>query len=200
MKTPLSYQVSEFDCGPTSLLNAVNFLFDREQIYPDLIKYIQLYCMDGFNDGGEIGKGGTSRMAMRFLANWLNQYRCVRKLPIFCETLKSREVFLAKGSKITRALAQGCCAIVRVDLGGAHYVLLTGVEDDKVCLFDPYYREAPFRNPGIVKIDNDPFRMNRKVDFDVMNSENKRFYALGKPEKRECVLLFNTKNPVKCCE
>ena len=26
MKTPLRYQVTEYDCGPTSLLNAVSFL------------------------------------------------------------------------------------------------------------------------------------------------------------------------------
>jgi hypothetical protein len=200
MKTPLSYQVSEFDCGPTSLLNAVNFLFNREQIYPDLIKYIQLYCMDGFNDGGEIGKGGTSRMAMKFLTSWLNQYRCVRKLPIYCEMLKSQEVFLGPDSRIVRCLTHGGCAIVRVDLGGGHYVLLTGIEGDWACLFDPYYRDKPFRGTGIVPVDGDPFHMNRKVSFDIMNNESKRYYALGKQEKRECVLLYNTKTCMKCCE
>ena len=32
MKIPLRYQVSEYDCGPTSLLNALNYLFQREEI------------------------------------------------------------------------------------------------------------------------------------------------------------------------
>ena len=28
MKQPLRYQITEYDCGPTSLLNAVSFLFN----------------------------------------------------------------------------------------------------------------------------------------------------------------------------
>ena len=198
MKTPLSYQVSEYDCGPTTLLNAVNFLFDRKQIYPDLIKYIQSYCMDGFDNCGEIGKGGTSRMAMKFLASWLNQYRCVRKLPIYCESLKSEEVFLEPESRIVRCLSNGGCAVTRVDLCGGHYVLLTGVDDGRVCLFDPYYRDKPFRIEGVEMVESEPFRMNRKVRFDVVNSESRRYYALGRPDQRECVLLYNTRACIKC--
>ena len=29
MKNPLRYQLSEYDCGPTSMLNALAFLFER---------------------------------------------------------------------------------------------------------------------------------------------------------------------------
>ena len=32
MKNPLRYQLSEYDCGPTSMLNALAFLFEREDI------------------------------------------------------------------------------------------------------------------------------------------------------------------------
>ena len=32
MKNPLHYQLTEYDCGPTSLLNAISFLFEREEI------------------------------------------------------------------------------------------------------------------------------------------------------------------------
>lgn len=30
MKNPLRYQMSEYDCGPTSMLNAISYLFERE--------------------------------------------------------------------------------------------------------------------------------------------------------------------------
>ena len=33
MKIPLTFQITEFDCGTTSLLNALLFLFDREEIF-----------------------------------------------------------------------------------------------------------------------------------------------------------------------
>ena len=46
MKNPLSYQTTEYDCGPTALTNAMSFLFSREDIPPDIIKAITLYCLD----------------------------------------------------------------------------------------------------------------------------------------------------------
>lgn len=66
MKTPLSYQSTEYDCGPTTLINAIRFLFQREEIPPELIKTITLYCLDGYNETGEAGKSGTTAMAMIF--------------------------------------------------------------------------------------------------------------------------------------
>ena len=45
MKSPLHYQISEYDCGPTTLLNALNFLFEREEIPPDIIRNIMLYYL-----------------------------------------------------------------------------------------------------------------------------------------------------------
>ena len=47
MKVPFSYQKTEFDCGPTSLTNALSFLFDREEIPPEMIRRIMAYCLDG---------------------------------------------------------------------------------------------------------------------------------------------------------
>jgi hypothetical protein len=69
MKIPLRYQISEYDCGPTSLLNAMSFLFQREEITPELIRNIMLYSLDSYGSGGVLGKSGTSRMAMAFLSN-----------------------------------------------------------------------------------------------------------------------------------
>ena len=74
MKNPLSYQTTEYDCGPTTLLNAMRYLFKREEIPPDIIKHISLYSLDSYNDKGESGKNGTSSMAMLFLSEWLNKF------------------------------------------------------------------------------------------------------------------------------
>lgn len=71
MKNPLRYQMTEYDCGPTSLLNAVNFLFEREQIPPELVRSVMLFCLDCFGADGAAGKCGTSCMAMQFLCSWL---------------------------------------------------------------------------------------------------------------------------------
>lgn len=46
MKNPLHYQFSEYDCGPTSMQNAISFLFEREEIPPEVLRNIMLYCLD----------------------------------------------------------------------------------------------------------------------------------------------------------
>ena len=72
MKIPLHYQVSNYDCGPISLVNALCVLFEREDIPPELIRNIMLYCLDCYNLQGEEGRSGTSRLAMMYLSNWMN--------------------------------------------------------------------------------------------------------------------------------
>ena len=39
-KTPLDYQITEYDCGTTTLLNALRYLFKRSEISPEIYKYI----------------------------------------------------------------------------------------------------------------------------------------------------------------
>ena len=141
MKNLLNYQSSEYDCGPVSLTNAIRYLFDREVIYPDIIKYIMLYCLDSYNENGEIGKRGTSASAMLFLSNWLNQFGQVKNFPVACEFLSGEEVCISCDSRIGKALRQGGAVLLRLFLDVSHYVLLTGIEGDNVYLFDPYYEE-----------------------------------------------------------
>ena len=38
MKNPLHYQFSEYDCGPTSMMNAIAYLFEREEIPPEAVR------------------------------------------------------------------------------------------------------------------------------------------------------------------
>ena len=71
MKTPLRYQISEYDCGPTAMLDAMSYLFARELIPPEVIRNIMLYSLDCYNTEGVSGKSGTSCAAMMFLSNWL---------------------------------------------------------------------------------------------------------------------------------
>lgn len=191
MKNPLSYQTTEYDCGPTTLINAISFLFRREEIPPEVIKHIMIYCLDAYNIKGEFGKSGTSRMAMLFLSEWLNQYSKTKKFPVQCEFLSSCEVTLAPGSRIVTALHQGAAVVLRVRYGCWHYVLLTGTEGDRAALFDPYYRKKPFTQAGIEMVSGKPCSMNRRVTFDTLNSTGHEFYATGPRETREAMILFD---------
>ncbi len=191
MKNPLSYQSTEYDCGPTSMLNAINILFHRKDISPDVIKSIMLYCLDSYNKKGEAYKSGTTGMAMMFLANWLNQFGKVKKWPIQCEMLNGESVKISQNSRVAECLGQGGVAVARVMLGGWHYVLLTGIDDQYISLFDPYYRVKPFPMHGIEMIMDEPTRRNRRVRHEILNSDGQGYYSFGKAETRECMLIYN---------
>ncbi len=191
MKIPLSYQASEFDCGPTTLTNAISYLFNREEIPPDVIKHIVLFSLDAYNEKGEFGKSGTSGMAMMFLCNWLNQFGKVKHFPIRGEFLTGSDVFVGQNSRLVAGLQQGGVAVVRLNYGGWHYVLFTGVSQNSICMFDPYFRKKAFKIPGIEMVLDAPAKMNRKVSFDIFNKEEKGAYTLGPIDIREAVLLFN---------
>ena len=82
MKIPLHYQMSEYDCGPTTMLNAISYLFEVEEIPPEVIRNIMLYSLDCYNDEGRLGEMGTSRSAMMFLCSWLNGFGRVDRIPV----------------------------------------------------------------------------------------------------------------------
>ena len=141
MKNPLRYQLSEYDCGPTSMLNALAFLFEREDIPPEAVRNIMLYCLDCYGSDGVSGKSGTSCAAMMFLSNWLNGFGKVAKLPLSSRYLSGKSVYVGQESQINDALHRGGVAVVRLYYEVEHYVLLTGIEEDKILVFDPYYEE-----------------------------------------------------------
>jgi predicted double-glycine peptidase len=203
MKNPLNYQTTEYDCGPTTMINAISYLFKREEIPPDVIKHIVLYSLDSYNEQGEFGKSGTSATAMMFISNWLNQFGRVKKFPIHSEFLTGRDVFIGQTSKISASLQQGGAVVIRLMYGCWHYALLTGADENSVYLFDPYYRKRPFTADGLELITGAPTKMNRRVENKILNSEEKIAYALGPIDAREAIILFNEnmrKTPEKTIE
>ena len=191
MKNPLHYQLTEYDCGPTSMLNAINFLFEREEIPPEILRNIMLYCLDCYGAEGSPGKCGTSRTAMMFLSNWLEGFGHTGKLSVSSQYLSGENVILQKDSKINDALHRGGVAIVRLYYDVEHYVLLTGEQDDNILMFDPYYQTESFPQKDIVVTLEHPFTYNRIVPMSYFNQETHELYAMGEPKLREAVLLFN---------
>ena len=191
MKNPLHYQISEYDCGPTSMLNTMSYLFQREEIPPEIIRNIMLYCLDCYGADGASGKSGTSRMAMMFLSNWLNGFGKAGYLPISSRYLSGDAVNFRQDSSLRDALLRGGAAVVLVDLDGWHYVLLTGIQGDRVFLFDPYYLDTPLEREGIQMVTDHPTAYNRIVPARYFERETLELYALGPVETREAVLLFN---------
>lgn len=193
MKNPLHYQLSEYDCGPTTMLNAISYLFEREEIPPEIIRNIMLYCLDCYNAEGVFGKSGTSRFAMMFLSNWLNGVGEAGHLSITSQYLSGRRVYIGNDSYINDALHRGGVAVIRLYYEEPHYVLLTGEKNGQVMMFDPYYRVEPYQEKDILLISEHPYTYNRIVPEIYFNQESFDLYALGPVKDREAVLLFNEK-------
>ena len=191
MKNPLHYQLSEYDCGPTSMLNAMSYLFEREEIPPEIVRNIMLYCLDCYGADGASGKSGTSCMAMMFLSNWLNGFGQAGHLPVSSRHLSGEAVNFRQNSSLRDALRRGGAAVVLVDFDGWHYVLLTGILEDRVFLFDLYYRDMPFEENEIRMVTDHPMEYNRIVPAWMLERETRDVYAMGPMETREAILLFN---------
>ncbi|MDE7244511.1 MAG: peptidase C39 [Oscillospiraceae bacterium] len=201
MKNPLHYQLSEYDCGPTSMLNAISFLFEREEIPPEVIRNIMLYSLDCYGAEGAPGKSGTSCTAMMFLSHWLDGFGRVGQLPVSSRYLSGKDVYAGPESLINDALRRGGAAVVRLYFDEDHYVLMTGEENGCIRLFDPYYQTRPFpQQEDVVVTLEHPMQYNRIVPFSCFNRETPELYALGKPETREAVLLFNERTKLTADE
>lgn len=199
MKNLLNYQTSEYDCGPVTLLNGVRYLFDREDIYPDIIKFIMLYSMDTYNEEGELCKHGTSAAAMNYITSWLNHFSQVKSFPLHCEFYSGKKVTLTPGSPILQVLENGGVVLLRVFLEVAHYVLLTGIENDRILLFDPYYEEEDdpeldedYFTDEIIFINDRPKSANRSVTIERLNRITNGYYEMGEFCCREALVMFNT--------
>ena len=196
MKIPLRYQMSEYDCGPTALLNAVSYLFPRQEVPPEIIRSVMLYTLDCYGMDGAPCKAGTSRMAMMYLANWLEGFSRATQFPLTCQYLAGRAVHIGTHSHINDALVRGGVAVVRLFYEVEHYALLTGTSKDHIYLFDLYYlaeAEPEFVRAGIGVTCAHPHSYNRIVPFDCFNRETREIYALGAVENREAVVLFDVR-------
>ena len=80
---------------------------------------------------------------------------------------------------------------MRLNFEGWHYVTLTGIEGDRVYLFDPYYHPAPFEGEEIEIVRDQPTRYNRIVLTRYFEREDDAVYSLGPIDTREAILVFN---------
>lgn len=187
MKTPLRFQVTEFDCGTISLLNAFSYVFHREEIPAELVKAIQEYTMDSCDKYGNIGQGGTSRGAIKQFSFWLMEYAKLNKFNVACKYLEKSEVTLRK---IIECLDRGGVCFIRCWLVNEHYVIITKIINRQVYIFDPYYLDiSKYKDSQVKIITNKPFNYNRKVSFRRVFSEAKKDFSLGSVNGRQCILI-----------
>ncbi|MBQ9057870.1 MAG: hypothetical protein IJ125_01650 [Atopobiaceae bacterium] len=201
MKTPLNYQVTKGDCGTTSLINALVYLFEREEIPIEVVAYISSVTPDRVW-GKHALRGGTSAAALRFLASWLSMYAEQTEFPLVCQFLEGADVAGSTDSALMQCIASGGVAVTGCCLGADHYVLVTGYDEASDCLrvFDPYYDGWPLGEldvevVGVEPVTDEPFSCNRLVERWVLDEPAGTPYSFEAQSGRDAVLLWR-KEPV----
>ena len=188
MKVPLRFQITEYDCGTVSLLNAFSYLFDREELPALLVKQINKYTLDCYDENGNLGNGGTSKEAINGLTSWITKYANENNFNVLCDRLTSQNMNL---ENIKTCLNNNGVVLMRCYQTEEHYVIITKIKNKKVYIFDPYYFDKNYYdNDKDVKIVlNKPFTHNRIVSQKRVFSESQKDFSLGIMQNRECVLI-----------
>ena len=189
MKNKLIYQRTEFDCGTTSMINAISYLFDREEIKPEIIKAIYNYTLDEYDQNGNAYHGGTSMEIMRYLANWLNGYASSTNYPINAQCIYGTKISPTPNSLLYKWINDGGVAVARMHFGSyGHYVTITKIDNEYVYLFDPYAQEEKEDwEDGISVIKDRPYQFNRKVKIE--NQDQRDYYSFGDTDFCNIILL-----------
>ena len=141
----------------------------------------------------------TSSAAMGYMTCWLNHFAQIKKFPLRCAHYSGEQVRLTPESPVFSALEQGGVVVLHLFLDVGHYVLLTGLEKDRVLFFDPFYEEADdpqldkeYDTHEISFIWDQPKRANRSVSLERINRLTKEYYEMGDYAFREALVMFNT--------
>lgn len=192
MKTPFRLQASEYDCVPTTALNALSYLYERNEIPPLAIQRIFMYCLDSVSSRQNLGHGTTS-YAVQLFGNWLNEFR-KNKFQTNATYITGSDVNLSQNNKIARTLNSGGAALIRIKTSGKswHYILGLTLDESWLYAFDPHpgrnsknsYDKYEFIKP---KTGQSPNLRIRRDWIGIKSSKSP--YRFGNESDREALLL-----------
>lgn len=182
------FQITEYDYATATLEKALSFLYEREEIPAEVVRFISLYTLDCFDKDGNSKEGGTSKAAIELVTTWINDYCKTHDFSLIAKHLLNEDV---NSKELKKCLSNGCI-VLRTYQDCEHYVLITGIDEDYVYIWDPYYiaREYYDSDRQIEIIFDKLFSYNRKVKMSRFLSVTHRDFALGPIHNRECLCLY----------
>lgn len=196
MKAAFREQATEYDCVPTSFINALCYLFHRNEIPPGVIRKIYKDCLDL-----EAARG-TSGRAINRLARWLSGYyeKSYQKFQVSSNYLRGKQVQLGDGSPVIQCLSQEGVALLRVHSNNDswHYILGFQKQGEWLYCFDPLPRSKRFINNEALQflepVGRHEANLRIRCDwidrtFKAAPTPEQRKYIFGTRYLRECLLL-----------
>ena len=189
MKIPLRYQNTEYDCGTTTFINALAYLYDREEIPVELLKMVYKFTLDVEGEDGIEGKGGTSKKHAELLAKHFVKYaNANKKFNIHCKILYGENVNL---DRMKTTLNNKGVIIARCYQCTEHYVLITKLDDNFAYIFDPYYLEEDYyvNDEDVAIVLHSTFTHNRIVKIERLFEETSKDFSLLAKNRRSIILM-----------
>lgn len=189
MKVPLRYQNTEYDCGTTSFVNALAYLYNREDIPVELLKQIYRLTLDIKGPEGVSGEGGTSRKHAELLADYFAEYANKNSnFDIKCKILRGENVNI---KNMREALEAQGVIIARCWQDSEHYVLITKIDDYFAYIFDPYYLDKDYyaNDEDVAIVTHEDFTHNRLVKIERLFDESRKDFSLLEGPNRSVILL-----------
>ena len=190
MKVPLRYQNTEYDCGTTSFVNALAYLYHREEIPVELLKAIYKFTLDVEGKDGIEGTGGTSRKHAELLAKYFTKYTNENnQFDLNCEILYDEDVTLEKMQNVFNKRG---VVIARCWQDTEHYVLITKIDDNFAYIFDPYYLNEDYYidDEDVAIVLHESFTHNRIVKIERLFDESLKDFSLLEKSKRSIILIL----------
>ncbi len=193
MKIPLRYQVSEFDCGTVSLLNAVSYLYKRSDIPLELVRAIHLYTIDCYDINGDKSNEWMANESIKQLCNWITN--CTKKNNYGLDCIYLR------GEEVTYELMEKCIRndgviFIKCLRGDPQYDIITNMNQSYTYIFDANYIDDDYydKDVDIKCVQSKPFDYNRIVKTERLFMDSDKDFSLGKISQRECVLMNRRKD------
>lgn len=182
---PLQYQITKYDCVPTTIINGIQVLLRRGEILPEVIKVIYLYSLDTRDKNGKIGGRGTSYNAIELICNSLNE---LLDFNITMEIFRGKDVSL---KRISDCIKKGGVACVRIYYKSNlyHYILVVNLDDDNIYAFDPYFRKIKYEDSEVELINSLFCNYNRIISKERFNSKYEQLFAMSSDNERECIIM-----------
>jgi hypothetical protein len=198
MRSPFRYQATDYDCVPTTLINALQYLFEREEIPPEVIQKVMQYTLDTMNSRGEPGMHGPTEKAIDMILQWLGIYSGAQRnnFRVLCEYCHRDEVHLRQNNKIVSCLNRGGAALLNVCYDDRasifHYLLAISSDEEYIYCFDPLYRRRNFTDKAIKWLgatQSDVQAPNLRIERKRLDTLGHKKYSMGFQRERECCLI-----------
>jgi len=196
MKVPFRQQATGYDCVPTSLINALCYLFRRGQLPPYVVRRVYRDSLDH-----QAARGTTSRAIMD-MGHWLNCYheKHFDKFAVESSYIYGNQVHLRPTSEIIKCLDRRGAVLVCVHSSRYERHCLLGLqyEKDWLYFYEPHPRTKRFITCDAVQFIEPAFihAPNLRIRSDWLEKEIEQAghphdskYVFGNIGNRECLLL-----------